>query len=102
LSDAFAGDIQDILVDSSYSCLVIQKFILPEAGMEIPPFFDMYFGGLWVSTYAIGFGCGTFTEYAAKFGFTPGATGKVFLHQEAYISPEGEEIWPYEVIEVFE
>ena len=103
LSDAFAGNAQDILVDTSYSCLVMQKFILPEAGMEIPIIFDIFSGekGEWVLSYSIGFGCGTFTEYAEKFGFIPGAAGKVFLHQMGFISSEGEEIWPYEEIKVW-
>jgi hypothetical protein len=103
LDDAFNGIIEDIMVDTSYYCIYMEKFILPEPGMEIPFYFDIYFGvvGEIVSGYSIGFGSGTFTDYAENFGFTSGETGNVFLHMEFYLDDEGNEIWPHETIDIF-
>ena len=101
LADAFGGNPQDIMVDTSYYCIVMEKFILPEPSMEIPFFFDILFGaGEMVSSYSIGFGRGTFTDYAETFGFTSGELGSVFLHMESYIDEEGNELWPHETIEI--
>ena len=57
--------------------------------------------GEWRSTHSIGFGYGTFTDYAGTLGFASGETGSVFLHQEGYINSEGIEVWPYETINVY-
>lgn len=94
-----------ILEDTKYYCMYKVQFILPHPGDEIPDFMnDIVFGemGEWLSTFCIGFGSGTFTDCASTFGFTPGETGVVYLHQEGYLTPEGEEIWPYETIELYE
>lgn len=102
LQDAFNGIWEDIMVDTSYYCIYVEKFILLEPGMEIPNFWDIYFGaGEMVSGYSIGFGRGTFTAYAENFGFTSGEPGKVFLHQEFYFDEEGNEVWPHETIEIY-
>jgi hypothetical protein len=104
LADAFSGIMEDIMVDTSYYCVCIDKFILPEPGMEIPFFFDILFGGMgeMISSYSIGFGSGIFTDYAETFGFTSGEAGRVFLHMESYIDEEGNEIWPHETIEIYQ
>ncbi len=102
LDDAFNGIMEDIMVDTSYYCIYVEKFILPEPNMEIPNLWAIYDGaGEMVSGYSIGFGCGTFTDYAESFGFTSGALGRVFLHQEFYFDGEGNEIWPYEALEIY-
>jgi hypothetical protein len=103
LNDAFGGVWEDIMVDTSYYCIYVEKFILPEPGMEIPNFWDIYLGfvGEVVSGYSIGFGSGTFTDYAENFGFTSGETGRVFLHMEFYLDDEGNEVWPHETIEIY-
>ncbi len=103
LADAFGGVWKDIMVDTSYYCIYVQKFILPEPGREIPNLWDIYDGivGEMVSGYSFGFGYGTFTDYAETFGFTSGETGRVFLHQEFYFDEEGNEIWPHETIEIY-
>jgi len=104
LQDWYNWEEQDILSDTKYCCIDISVFILPEPGMEIPIIFDLWSGdgGEWVSSYSIGFGYGIFTEYAVKFGFTPGMPGGVFLHMYQTYTPEGEEVWPYEDIIIFE
>ena len=104
LDDAFNGMWEDIMVDTSYYCIYVEKFILLEPGMDIPNFWDIYDGiaGESVSGYSIGFGCGTFTDYAETFGFTSGETGRVFLHMEFYFDEEGNEIWPHETIAIYE
>jgi len=94
-----------LLEDTKYYCMYKVQFILPHPGDEIPHFMDdIVYGemGEWLSTFCIGFGSGTFTDLARTFGFTPGETGVVYLHQEGYVTPEGEEIWPYETIELYE
>ena len=107
LQDAFFNpEPQELLVDTRYYCIYTMQFIFPESNQEIPFFFDILFDmtgelGEWVSTHSIGFGFGTFTDYAENFGFTSGETGKVFLHQESHIDSEGQEVWPYETINVF-
>lgn len=95
---------EDLLIDTEYNCIWIQKFILPEPNQEIPNFFDIVFFGMgeWVSSFSIGFGSGTFTEHAESFNFSPGKACFVFLLQQGYITPEGDEFWPYEIINVYE
>lgn len=103
LKDAFNGIWEDIMIDAAFYCIYVEKFILPEAGMEIPNLWDIFDGivGEMVSGYSIGFGYGTFTDYAETLGFDSGETGRIFLHQEFYFDEEGNEIWPYETINIF-
>jgi hypothetical protein len=103
LQEWYDWEEQDLLIDTEYNCIVIEKFILPEPNQEIPNIFDIYGGvmGEWVSTFSIGFGSGIFTEHAESFNFDPGDEGYVFILQKGYITPEGEEVWPYEIINVY-
>jgi len=104
LEDVFHGVFKDIMVDTTYQCIYVFQFIVPEPNKPIPNMWDVLdgvAGSEWVSTKSIGFGRGTFTDYAENFGFTSGETGKVFLHQESHIDSEGQEVWPYETINVF-
>jgi hypothetical protein len=101
LQDAFNGIWKDIMVDTSFYCVDVVKFILPKPGMKIPNYWDIYDGkkAELESGYLIGFGCGTFTDYAETFGFTSGDSGSVFLYMDYYFDDDGNEIWPHEIIE---
>ena len=94
---------EDIFVGGSMDCLVIQKFILPDPVDVLPFFFDiLIFGaGEWLSTYAIGYGSGEFSDHAGDLGFETGITGHLFLHQYGYIDSEGVEVWPKEIINIY-
>jgi hypothetical protein len=89
---------------------VVTKIILPEPDMEIPWLFDIFFGfveGEFVSESMTATGYGTFTEDAANFGFTPGATGKVTLVARNLITPApfSDPVfgwWPVELINILE
>ena len=59
----------------------------------------------------IGTGYGVLTDHADDFGFTPGATGMLKLHQIALFKPDFKvdhpkyypgELWPVETIEIHE
>jgi len=103
LDDAFKGIWEVLLEDTKYYCIYKTQFILSGPNQEIPNFWDILDAGQWLSTFSIGFGTGTFTDYAeTSFGFTSGETGLVYLHQKGYATPEGGEIWPHETIEVYE
>ena len=103
LDDAFNGIFEVLLEDTKYYCIYKIQFILPGPNQDIPIFWDILDAGQWLSTFSIGFGTGTFTDYAeTSFGFTSGETGLVYLHQKGYTTPEGGEIWPYETIELYE
>ncbi len=90
---------EDILENVKMDFFVIFKFILPEPNQEIPFLFAI---SEWESLMVIGYASGTFTDHAGAFGFTPGEKGSVFLLQTMYITEEGEEVWPYEIVNVYE
>jgi hypothetical protein len=89
----------DILENVKMDFYAIYKFILPKRNQEIPFIFDI---SEWISGMIIGTAYGTFTEHAGEFGFTLGEEGRVYLFQYFYINEEGEEIWPYEIVNLYE
>lgn len=99
LQEAFDGVAEDILENLKMDFFVIFKFILPEPNQMIPFQFAI---SEWVSLMVMGIASGTFTDHAGAFGFTPGEEGSVFLLQTMYITEEGEEVWPYEIVNVYE
>jgi hypothetical protein len=76
-------------------------FTISGPGEEIPGIFDLDYPEGFVSGYALGFGSVTFSEYAENFGFTSGERGTIFLYTNWYVTPEGEEFWPNEIIEIY-
>ncbi len=98
---------EDILENVKMDFFTILKFILPKPNDEIPFLFDLFDEpNEWVSQMIIGTASGTFTDHAGAFGpapgFTPGEEGRVFIFQVNYINEDGEEVWPYEIVNVYE
>lgn len=89
---------EEILENSKMNFFAVFKFILPGPNQEIPFQFEI---SEWISGMVIGLVSGTFSEHAGDFGFTPYEEAGVLLFQNWYISKEGEEIWPYEIIDIY-
>ncbi|MFX0084006.1 MAG: hypothetical protein ACFE94_19845 [Candidatus Hodarchaeota archaeon] len=90
---------EDIIENTRMDFYAIFKFILPGPNQEIPFQFGI---SEWISGMVIGFASGTFTEHAGDFGFTPYKEAGVFLFQTWYVNQKGEEIWPYEILNVYQ
>jgi len=86
------------------------KLILPEPGMEIPNYWEIFFGDVpgaeFVSEIGYLIGFGTFSEYSATHGYTPGTTAKITVVQRALWNPQIADpmwgMWPVELVDVQE
>ena len=90
---------------------MVFKFYLNGPGEDMPFCFDAY--NNYKSMNIIGTGYGTLTDHAADFGFTPGATGMLKLHQICLFKPDFKvdhpkydpvylDLWPVETVEIHE
>lgn len=90
---------------------MIFKFILDTPGDDMPFYGDAF--NNYISLNIIGTGYGILTDHAADFGFTPGATGMLKLHQISLFKPDFKEshpnydpiygdLWPVETVEIQE
>ena len=104
---ALLGAYEDGYIDYK----MVFKFYLDEPGDDIPFCWDAF--NSYISLNIIGTGYGVLTDHAADFGFTPGATGMLKLHQLVLIKPDLKEdhpkysplygeLWLVETIEIHE
>ena len=101
---AILGSYEDGYIDYK----MVFKFILEGPGDAMPFYGDAFSN--YISLNIVGTGYGTLTDHAADFGFTPGATGMLNLHQIALAKPEDHpnydpiygDFWPIETVEIHE
>jgi len=101
---AILGSYEDGYIDYK----MVLKFILEIPGDDIPFCWDALES--FISLNIVGTGYGELTDHAADFGFTPGATGMLKLHQVALAKPEDHpnydpiygDFWPVETVEIHE
>jgi hypothetical protein len=104
---AILGSYEDGYIDYQ----LIFKFYVEAPGQPLP-FFGFAYNN-YISIHIVGTGYGTLTDHAADFGYTPGATGMLKLHQIALFKPDfGDDhpnydpvyhdLWPVETIEIHE
>ena len=90
---------------------MVLKFYIAEPGDDLP--FCWFAFDSYISMNIIGTGYGELTDRAADFGFTPGATGMLKLHQICLFKPDFKEdhpnydpgyfdLWPVETVEIHE
>lgn len=86
------------------------KFILPEAGMELPSFWEIVYleieGVIPVFEHITASGFGILSSWSATYGFTPGARAKVTVVQTALFKPPFIDpfwgMWPVELVNINE
>ena len=107
---AFCDYALSLIDEGEMSGITIIKFILPEPGMKIPNFWDIFYGAVpgaeMVSETASLMGFGKLSEYAETHGYTPGATAKITVVQNALWTPLKAPpiggMWPIEIVSVQE
>jgi len=79
---ALLGSYEDGYIDYK----MVFKFYIGGPGNDIPFCWDAFYD--YISMNIVGTGYGVFTDHAADFGFTPGATGMLKLHQICLYKPD--------------